>query len=163
MMLIVLASLLSVVLVEPALAPSINPDTFSFDAMLVEVVSDAALFTSIPATLILSAILPDESSLTVTLILLELSLILLAVRPDKMAIAVHFIVQPLTCVLLLITPDVDTFSLDLIHLELSLVNGAIGKCELTSSIFLALEVFTFIDSTIRPSFKTESMLFIIAP
>ena len=163
MMLLVLASLLSVVLVEPALAPSINPDTFSFDAMLVEVVADAALFTSIPAALILSTILPDESSLTVALILLELSLILLAVRPDKMAIAVHFIVQPLTCVLLLITPDVDTFSLDLIHLELSLVNGAIGKCELTSSIFLALEVFTFIDSTIRPSFKTESMLFIVAP
>ena len=63
--------------------------------MLVQIVANSALFTAEPATLVLSAILPDKAALTMTLVFLELTLILLAIRPDKVSKAVHFIVEPL--------------------------------------------------------------------
>ena len=82
-------------LVEPLLAPSIDPFTLPLDPVLVQVVANSALFTTEPATLVLSAILPDEAALAMALVLLELTLILLAIRPDKVSKAMHFIVEPL--------------------------------------------------------------------
>ena len=90
--------------------------------MLVQVVADSALFTTEPATLVLSAILPDKAALTMALVLLELTLILLAIRPDKVSKAMHFIVEPLAGVALFIAPNVDALALDLVHLKLTLVD-----------------------------------------
>ena len=56
------------------------------------------------------------------LVFLELAHVLLAVGPEQVAVPVHLIVQPFACVFLLIAPNVDTLSLYLIHLELSLVD-----------------------------------------
>ena len=89
--------------------------------MLVQVVTGSALFTTEPATLVLSAILPDKAALAMTLVLLEFTLILFAVGPDKVAKTVHFVVEPLAGVSLLVTPNVDAFALDLVHLKLALV------------------------------------------
>lgn len=90
--------------------------------MLVQVVTGSALFTTEPATLVLSAILPDEAALAMALVLLELTLILLAIRPDKVSKAMHFIVEPLAGVALFIAPNVDALALDLVHLKLTLVD-----------------------------------------
>jgi len=151
------------IVIEPALASSIDPDTFSFNSVLVEIVANARLFTSIPAAFVLAAILPNESAFAMTLIFLELTLILLTVRPDKMSISMHFIVKPLACVLFLVAPNVDAFALDLIHLELTLVHRSIGESELAAPIFLALVIFSFIYSAIRPCLQAKSVLFIVAP
>ena len=90
--------------------------------MLVQVVANSALFSAEPATLVLSAILPDKAALAVAFVFLELALILLAIGPDQVAKTVHFIVEPLTGVPLLITPNVDALALDLVHLKLTLVD-----------------------------------------
>ena len=90
--------------------------------MLVQVVADSALFSTEPATLILTAILPDKAALAMTLVLLELTLVLLAIGPDKVSKAVHFIVEPLAGVALLVAPNVDALALDLVHLKLTLVD-----------------------------------------
>ena len=44
-----------------------------------------------------------------------------------MPVAVHFVVKPLALIFLLIAPDVNTLALDLIHLELTLIDRAVGK------------------------------------
>ena len=90
--------------------------------MLVQVVADSALFSTEPATLILTAILPDKAALAMTLVLLEFTLILFAVGPDKVTKTVHFVVEPLAGVSLLVAPNVDTLALDLVHLKLTLVD-----------------------------------------
>ena len=83
--------------------------------MLVQVVANSALFPAEPATLVLSAVLPDEATLAMALILLEITLVLLTIGPDKVAEAVHFIVKPLAGVPLLVAPNVDALTLNLIH------------------------------------------------
>ena len=140
------------IVIEPALASSIDPDTFSFNSVLVEIVANARLFTSIPAAFVLAAILPNESTFTMTLIFLELTLILLAIRPDKMSVSMHFIVKPLACVLFLVAPNVDAFALNLIHLKFTLVHRSICKGKLATPVFLAFVIFSFIYSTIGPCF-----------
>ena len=90
--------------------------------MLVQVVTGSALFTTEPATLVLTAILPDEAALAMALVLLELTLILLAIRPDKVSKAMHFIVEPLAGVALFIAPNVDALALNLVHLKLTLID-----------------------------------------
>ena len=90
--------------------------------MLVQVVAGSALFTTEPATLVLSAILPDEAALAMAFVLLELTLILLTIRPDKVSKAMHFIVEPLAGVAFFIAPNVDALALDLVHLKLTLVD-----------------------------------------
>ena len=83
--------------------------------MLVQVVANSALFTTEPATFVLSAILPDEAALAMAFVLLELTLVLLAIGPDQVSKAVHFIVEPLAGVALLVAPNVDALTLDLVH------------------------------------------------
>ena len=69
-------------LVEPTLASSVNPEALSLDAVLVKIVSDSTLLSTIPSTLVLSVVSPNESSFAVPLIFLELTLILLSIWPD---------------------------------------------------------------------------------
>jgi hypothetical protein len=132
------------------LASSVNPETFSLDPVLVKIISNSALLSTIPTAIVLSVVSPDKSSFAVPLIFLELTLILLSIGPDKVAIAVHFVVKPLAGVLFLVTPNVDTFALNFIHLEFSLVNRTVRKCELPSTVFLSFVILAFVDSTIGP-------------
>lgn len=90
--------------------------------MIVLVVARARLLAPDPASFVLPPVFPDEFTLSVALVFLELADVLLAVGPYKVPLTVHLIVQPFACVFLLIAPNVDTLSLDLIHLELSLVD-----------------------------------------
>ena len=98
-----------------------------------------------------------------SLVLLEVPEILFSIWPDQMTIAVHFIVEPGAGVCLLIGPDVYTFSLDFVHLEVTLVDGAICEGQLSSAILFALEVLAFVYSVVRPGFQSVSVLLIITP
>ena len=90
--------------------------------MIVLVVARARLLAPDPASFVLPAVFPYEFTLSMALVFLELADVLLAVGPYEVPLTVHLIVQPFACVFLLIAPNVDTLSLDLIHLELSLVD-----------------------------------------
>ena len=90
--------------------------------MLVQIVANSALLAFIPTAFVLSVVPPDEATLAMSFVFLELTLVLLAVGPEQVAKSVHLVVQPHTGVLLLVAPDVDSFPLDLVHLEFSLVH-----------------------------------------
>ena len=138
--------------IEPLLSPSILPVTSLSHTSLVEVDTNSALLAPVPATFVLATIAPNELAFTVALVLLELTNVLFAVRPDEMSVAVHLIVEPVPSVLLRIAPDVDSFALDFVHVEFTLIDRAIGKCELTLAVLLSFAVLAFIDSTVGPSF-----------
>ena len=80
-----------------------------------------------------------------------------------MPVPVHLVVQPFADILFAIIPDVVALSLDLVHLELAIVDGSIGKGQLPKSILLALTVVAFVDGTVRPSLQTLTVLFIVSP
>jgi len=68
--------------VEPALPAAVDPETLLAHIMLVQIITDAALLATIPSTLVLAPIAPDEFSLAMALVLLELADVLLAVWPN---------------------------------------------------------------------------------
>jgi len=76
---------------------------------------------------------------------------------------VHFVVEPLALVLLSIWPNVGAGATDFIHFEVSVVDWAVGKSELALAVLFALEVLSFINGSIWPSFNTKAMLLIISP
>ena len=156
-------SLFLTFVIEPALAPAIDPKALSLDAMLVQIVADAALFAAIPATLILAPITPYKSTLAVPLVLLELPLVLLAIRPPQVPMSMHFIVEPLTVVLLIVAPEVDPLALDLVHLKLPCVNRPVGERQLPLAVLLPLEVLALVDGAIRPRLQPEPMLLVVLP
>ena len=121
------------------------------------------LLALVPASLILTTVLPDELAFTMPLVLLEVPEILFCIRPHQMTIAMHFIVEPGAGVCLLIGPDVYTFSLDLVHLKVALIDGAICEGQLSSAILFALEILAFVDSVVRPGLQSVSVLLIITP
>ena len=69
------------ILIEPTLSSSINPVAFAPLLIVVEVETNTALFSLVPATFIFTAIAPDKLALAVTLVLFKLALVLLAVWP----------------------------------------------------------------------------------
>ena len=121
------------------------------------------LFAIFPSALVLSAILPDELAVAVSLVLSKVALILFTIWPDQMPVTVHFIVNPSASVILLVGPDIDTLSLNLIHFECTLVYGAIRKLELSSAVLLPLVVLSLVHRVIGPSLPTKTMLLIVTP
>lgn len=83
---------ISLLLVEPALASSINPESLTAHSVLIEIVADAALLSTVPAALVLAIVFPDKSAVSMALVLLKLSLVLLAVGPHEVSVTMHFIV-----------------------------------------------------------------------
>jgi hypothetical protein len=66
------------------------------------VVALARLFSTHPASFVLTAIFPNELTLAVTLIFLELSDILLAIGPHEVTLSVHFVVHPVSVINLVV-------------------------------------------------------------
>ena len=98
-----------------------------------------------------------------TLIFFELALVLLAVWPNQVTVSVHLIVEPLTLILFLVAPNVGALALDLVHLELTIVDRAIGKGQLPLPILLALIVLALVHCTVWPRFQAEAVLLVVAP
>lgn len=55
-------------------------------------------------------------------VFLKLTDVLLSIWPDQMTVPMHLVVQPVTFVALVVRPNVHALTLDLIHVELTLVN-----------------------------------------
>ncbi len=117
-----LSLLLRLVLFKPALTFSVKPGSLLPHSVLVKVVSNSTLLSTIPAALVFTPIAPDEFALAMALVFLELAHVLFAIRPLQMTNSMHLIVQPLALVLLFIAPDVCAFALDLVHLKFSVVD-----------------------------------------
>ena len=67
-----------------------------------------------------------------------------------MSLAVHLVIEPVAVVLFPVNPDVGTLALNFIHLELSLIDRAIGEGQFSLPILLAFAVFALVDGSIRP-------------
>lgn len=76
---------------------------------------------------------------------------------------VHLILLPLAYELSLISPDVSTSSLHEIVLEVSSVGTTISPVEGSVSIFLALGIDTFENSSVGPNFLSVSALLVGNP
>jgi len=76
---------------------------------------------------------------------------------------VHLVVEPFSCILFAVAPYVGTSSTNFIHLEVTIVNGAISEGKLSFSIFLSFAVLAFVNGTIGPCFNAETVLFVISP
>jgi len=63
------------------LALSIVPGSLLLDTVLVKVVSNSVLLSTVPATLVFATISPDELALSVALVFLKLAHVLLAIGP----------------------------------------------------------------------------------
>lgn len=75
----------------------------------------------------------------------------------------HLVVQPIALVLFAIAPEIDALSLNLIHVELTLVNAAICELQLAAAVLLSVAVHAVVDCTVRPRLTPLSMLFIVFP
>jgi hypothetical protein len=89
---------------KPLLAFTISPKTLFLDACVVTVVTNSALFAFYPSSIVFSAVLPQETALTMSLILLELTNILLTIRPNQVSLPVHLVVQPVAFILFVVAP-----------------------------------------------------------
>lgn len=85
------------------------------------------LLAVLPPTLVLPPIRPHKPTLSLPFVLYERPDVLLLVGPTQVTLPVHFVVDPLTIVLLAVDPQVSAATLDLIHVELSIVNAAISE------------------------------------
>ena len=61
---------------------AVDPTSLSANAMLIQIMANPALLTLNPTTVVLTAIFPDESALTMALVFHELSNVLLSIGPD---------------------------------------------------------------------------------
>jgi hypothetical protein len=75
----------------------------------------------------------------------------------------HLVFLPLSIVKFPIRPVVLSFAADLIERELALIVTGIGKGQFSSSIFLAIFVFSFILRSIGPGLHSDTMLLVVHP
>ena len=121
------------------------------------------LLSIFPATLVLSAVGPEEFALTLLLIIFVVSLVSSAVRPSEYSLALHLIVEPRSLENSSIGPIIPSVSLDIVLLEGSVIGATVGPGELAHAVLLAEDVLTLVSSTIWPCLETLSMLFILEP
>jgi len=76
---------------------------------------------------------------------------------------VHFVVQPCALILLIVGPHVHSFSLDLVHFKMALVNRSIRKSELTRAVLFTFMVLSFVHGIVRPGLQTVTVLLIVTP
>jgi len=62
----------------------------------------------------------------------------------------HLISLPFTFEVFAIRPVILALTTDLILLEFSIIEGTVSKSELSTSIFLAILILTFVFGAIRP-------------
>jgi len=89
---------------KPLLALAISPQTLFLYACVVTVVANSALFAFFPGSIVLPAVLPQETALPMSLIFLELTNVLLTIGPNQVSLPMHLIVQPVAFILLVIAP-----------------------------------------------------------
>ena len=108
------------------------------------------LFSGLPFSDVLTTVRPDESSVTLTLIVHEIALVHLAVFPFEFAFAVHFVLAPVSCVGLAVWPVVVAEAADFVVLELAFVVAAVSKGQSALTLLLAVFVLALVSCTIRP-------------
>ena len=116
------------------------------------------LLTCSPATDILNAISPDESSLTLTLVFGELPFVGLAFLPLEFAFAMHLAVAPLAGVRPAIRPVVVAKSVHLVLSKGAIVGTAINESELTLTFSFAIDVVALVLAPIRKRFFSRTIL-----
>ena len=75
----------------------------------------------------------------------------------------HEVVLPLSLVGLAFVPDVDSFSVDFIVKEFSLIETAIGKDQLAFAVLEAVKVLPLVYLTILPHLTSDACLFVLDP
>ena len=121
------------------------------------------LLAILPATLVLPTIGPEESTLSLLLVVDILAFISSAVRPSKDTVALHLVVDPVAIELPAVSPVVRALALDIIVLERALVRAPVGPGELALSVLLSLNVGALILGSIRPRLSTSAVLFVFLP
>jgi hypothetical protein len=96
------------------------------------------LLSILPLSDVLPPISPCEVPLPLTLVIQEFTLISLAILPCEDALAMHLVPFPFTLEVFTVGPVIFTAATDLVFFKFSVIEGAIGKSELASSILLAI-------------------------
>lgn len=114
------------------------------------ILAGAVLFTVEPTTFVLSAIRPDESTLSLFLIINVFSFVFSSIVPCENTSSVHLIELPLTVVGSSISPSVVTSAMNVIILKFAFIVTAICPFEVTMTFLLAFVIVSFEDSSIWP-------------
>ena len=75
----------------------------------------------------------------------------------------HLVVAPLAFVLFPVRPDVFAMAADLVHEELALIPGAVGKVKFAGSFFFSIDVLAFITRSVGPGLVAVPVLLVILP
>ena len=121
------------------------------------------LLTVKPLSVVDSSIRPLENSMTFFLVIDIASLVLPAIEPAESSLSMHHIVLPLTFVAPLVRPDIDTMAFHTIFKEISAKAAAIQPRKASNTVLHTILILTFINCAVCPNFLTLSLMLVIDP
>lgn len=92
----IVSHVIHIFLSDPFDLAAILPFALALLSIFADVGADSVLFTGLPFADVLATVRPDESTVTLALIVHKISLVHLSVLPLKLALAVHFVLAPVT-------------------------------------------------------------------
>ena len=122
------------------------------------------LLALLPLALVAAAIGPHELAVALLFIESVLANVSAAVFPTQEAFSVHFVHFKLSLVFDFgVLPGVDAFAIDVVHVQLADVGGAVLELEGASAVFLTEDEAAFVEGAVWVGFVTEAMGLVVEP